>query len=88
VDEVVEKLRALIEDRGLSPGERFPTEGQLVRELGVSRNTLREAIGRLEAVGVICVRHGLGMFVGGPVRLHQAVPQRDGDVRQGPDRPG
>src|SRR5688572_9133935 len=69
VDEVVEKLRLLIEERGLSPGDRFPTEGQLVRELGVSRNALREAIRRLETVGLISIRRGLGMFIGEPEGL-------------------
>jgi GntR family transcriptional repressor for pyruvate dehydrogenase complex len=65
VDEVVERLRLVIAERGLASGDRLPTEGQLVRELGVSRNVLREAIRRLETVGVIRVRRGLGMFVGG-----------------------
>jgi GntR family transcriptional regulator, transcriptional repressor for pyruvate dehydrogenase complex len=64
VDEVVEKLRILIEDSALSAGERLPTEAQLVQKLGVSRNALREAIRRLETVGLIWVRHGQGMFVG------------------------
>lgn len=64
VDEVVERLRAQIDETALSPGDRLPTEAQLVLELGVSRNALREAIGRLETVGLICVRHGQGMFIG------------------------
>jgi GntR family transcriptional repressor for pyruvate dehydrogenase complex len=69
VDEVVERLRALIEEGGLSPGERLPTEAQLVEQLGISRNALREAIGRLETVGLITVRHGQGMFIGDRVTL-------------------
>ena len=64
VDEVVEKLSVLIEEGGLSAGSRLPTEGQLVQDLGVSRNALREAIRRLETVGLISVRHGQGMYVG------------------------
>jgi GntR family transcriptional repressor for pyruvate dehydrogenase complex len=64
VDEVVERLRTLIDQQGLAAGERLPTEAQLVEELGVSRNALREAIRRLEAVGLIAVRHGQGMFIG------------------------
>jgi DNA-binding FadR family transcriptional regulator len=64
VDELVEKLRVLIEKNGLTAGDRLPTEAQLVQELGVSRNALREAIRRLETVGLIWVRHGHGMFIG------------------------
>jgi len=64
VDEVVESLRIHIENSGLSAGDRLPTEAQLVRQLGVSRNALREAIRRLETVGMIGVRHGQGMFIG------------------------
>jgi GntR family transcriptional repressor for pyruvate dehydrogenase complex len=63
VDEVVEKLRALIDASGLSPGDRIPTEAQLVERLGVSRNALREGIRRLETIGLITVRHGQGMFI-------------------------
>ena len=63
VDEVVEKLRSLIEESGISPGDRIPTEAQLVERLGVSRNALREAIRRLETIGLISVRHGQGMFM-------------------------
>ncbi len=64
VDEVVERLGVLIEESGLSPADRLPTEAQLVQQLGVSRNVLREAIRRLETVGLIRVRHGHGMFMG------------------------
>jgi DNA-binding FadR family transcriptional regulator len=61
---VVERLRRIIEENGLSAGDRLPTEAQLIAELGVSRTVLREAIGRLETIGLIDVRHGQGMFVG------------------------
>src|SRR5262245_49970604 len=63
VDEVAEKLRALIEYSGLSAYHRLRTEAQLVQQLGVSRNAVSEALRRLETVGLICVRHGYGMFI-------------------------
>jgi GntR family transcriptional repressor for pyruvate dehydrogenase complex len=64
VDDVVQRLRVLIKKRSLSAGDRFPTEAQLIEQLGVSRTVLREAIRRLETVGLISVRHGQGMFIG------------------------
>ncbi|WP_417218306.1 FadR/GntR family transcriptional regulator [Arthrobacter sp.] len=65
-----ERLRALTSDimdliieRGLRAGDALPTENVLTEELGVGRNTLREAIKVLQALGVVEIRHGFGMFV-------------------------
>jgi GntR family transcriptional repressor for pyruvate dehydrogenase complex len=65
VDELVERLSQLIEQNGYSVGDRLPTEAELVSQFGVSRNALREAVRRLETVGLIRVQHGHGMFIGG-----------------------
>ncbi|MDK1101145.1 GntR family transcriptional regulator, partial [Cronobacter sakazakii] len=43
-DHLVERIRALITERGLEAGMRLPSERQLAQELGVSRNSLREAL--------------------------------------------
>ncbi|MEE1621592.1 FadR/GntR family transcriptional regulator [Zafaria sp. J156] len=65
-----QRLRALTSDimelileRGLLPGDALPTEQELTAELGVGRNTLRESIKVLQALGVVEIRHGFGMFV-------------------------
>lgn len=65
-----ERLRALqsgiielILERELEPGDPLPTENELTGVLGVGRNTLREALKVLQAVGVIEIRHGFGTFV-------------------------
>lgn len=62
--EVAKQLRQLIEHGGYSSGDRLPSEAQLTERLGVSRNVLREALGRLESLGMVRVRRGHGMFVG------------------------
>lgn len=53
----------LILERGLEAGDPLPTESELAASLGVGRNTLRESLKVLQALGVIEIRHGFGMFV-------------------------
>lgn len=53
----------LIIERELSPGDALPTESELSLALGVGRNTLRESLKVLQALGVVEIRHGFGMFV-------------------------
>lgn len=53
----------LILERELEPGEALPTETELAALLGTGRNTLREALKVLQALGVIEIRHGFGTFV-------------------------
>jgi GntR family transcriptional repressor for pyruvate dehydrogenase complex len=64
VDTVVERIRGIIEQGNLEAGARLPTEAELGRQLGVSRTVLREAVGRLESLGLVTVQRGRGMFVG------------------------
>ena len=56
-------IMELILERGLEAGDALPTENELSAELGVGRNTLRESLKVLQALGVIEIRHGFGMFV-------------------------
>jgi DNA-binding FadR family transcriptional regulator len=53
----------LILDRELEAGDPLPTENELAMVLGVGRNTLRESLKVLQALGVVEIRHGFGMFV-------------------------
>jgi GntR family transcriptional repressor for pyruvate dehydrogenase complex len=62
-DEAVEKIRGLIIDGQLQPGDRLPQEGALAETLGISRNSLREAVRVLEQMRVLTVRHGSGTYV-------------------------
>ena len=45
------------------PGERIPSEPKLARQLGVSRNTVREAINSLVEKGILYKRRGIGTFI-------------------------
>ncbi|WLQ04754.1 FadR/GntR family transcriptional regulator [Arthrobacter oryzae] len=53
----------LILERELDAGDPLPTENELAAALGVGRNTLRESLKVLQALGVVEIRHGFGMFV-------------------------
>lgn len=52
-----------IRDGRYQPGEKLPTEPELMAEQGVSRTVVREAISRLQAAGLAETRHGIGTFV-------------------------
>ncbi|MGP3971073.1 FadR/GntR family transcriptional regulator [Streptomyces sp. 6N223] len=63
-DEVQERIKQLILLRRLAPGDALPTESELMRHFGVSRNSVREALKALQAVNIVDIRHGFGTFVG------------------------
>jgi DNA-binding FadR family transcriptional regulator len=63
VDRAFHGLRHMIAGGRLGPGERVPPEGELCKELGVSRGPLREAVRMLVALGVVETRHGSGTYV-------------------------
>jgi GntR family transcriptional repressor for pyruvate dehydrogenase complex len=62
-EQVVEELVQRIKNGIYKPKDRLPTEKELVEELGVSRNSLREAMKCLAAAGVVTSTSGKGTFV-------------------------
>lgn len=62
-------LREAIEGGVIAVGDAMPTEAELSKRYGVSRHTVREALGELRAVGLIESRRGVGSMV---VRRHAA----------------
>jgi GntR family transcriptional repressor for pyruvate dehydrogenase complex len=63
VDAVADRLRGEILAGRLAAGTRLPSERELSLALGVNRLTLRAALGRLEALGLVATRHGAGTVV-------------------------
>ena len=57
---VIEQIRAQINAGHLREGDRLPTERDLAEQLGVSRNTVREAIRSLENSGMLRLKKGPG----------------------------
>jgi GntR family transcriptional repressor for pyruvate dehydrogenase complex len=62
-DEVYNQIVSLISRGKFKPGERFPSERDMASELGVSRQSIREALYRAEIMGLIEIRQGGGTFI-------------------------
>ncbi|HWS52363.1 MAG TPA: FadR/GntR family transcriptional regulator [Microbacterium sp.] len=62
-DEAIEKIKAMIVSGELGPGDRLPPEKELSERLGLSRNSMREAVKALEVIRVLDVRRGDGTYV-------------------------
>lgn len=60
---VAQKVRHMIVQNQMQPGDRLPTEAELSHSFGVSRSTLREAMKILRAENVVVIRQGSGTFV-------------------------
>ncbi|GAB7191197.1 GntR family transcriptional regulator [Kineococcus sp. NUM-3379] len=78
-----EQLRTILADlatRAMAPGDMLPSERQLCAEYGVSRITVREAVGQLVSEGLLTRRPGKGTFVAARAvrsRLHLASFHED-----------
>lgn len=62
-DQVAQQLTAEIKQGRLAPGDKLPTEAQLVALFAVSRTVVREAVSRLKSLGLVDSRQGSGVFV-------------------------
>jgi GntR family transcriptional repressor for pyruvate dehydrogenase complex len=61
--EAIEKIQGLIISGSWGPGDRLPKETELAAQLGLSRNSLREAVRALSQLRVLEVRQGDGTYV-------------------------
>lgn len=62
-DDAITKIKGMILSGELLPGDRLPPEKELSESLGLSRNSLREAVKALDLVRVLDVRRGDGTYV-------------------------
>jgi len=77
---VVEQLTDHIRHGELHPGDKLPTETEIMVEQGVSRSVVREAISRLQAAGLVETRHGIGTFVLPPPPASSSILGIDPDT--------
>ncbi|MDO9123073.1 MAG: FadR/GntR family transcriptional regulator [Deltaproteobacteria bacterium] len=62
-EEIANQIKRLIIDGKLKPGDQLPPERELIKQLGVSRPSLREALNSLVTMGFLEVRHAKRTFV-------------------------
>jgi GntR family transcriptional repressor for pyruvate dehydrogenase complex len=73
-DTVASELEKRILEGSLKPGDVLPSERDLALELRVSRPSLREAIQKLVAKGLLATRHGCGTTVTDQLEAHFVDP--------------
>lgn len=62
-NQVANHIKELISSGRLKPGDRLPTEREMAEKFGVSRTVVRDAVKTLSGLGVLEVKHGIGIFV-------------------------
>src|SRR3954447_7524676 len=62
-DEAILRIKEMIVGGQLRPGDKLPREADLAETLGLSRNSLREAVRALALINVLDVRQGDGTYV-------------------------
>lgn len=62
-DEIADRIRALIVDGAFSKDKPLPSERDLAKVMRVSRSSVRDALRRLEVIGLLETRHGQGTYL-------------------------
>ncbi|EMT45419.1 FadR/GntR family transcriptional regulator [Anoxybacillus flavithermus] len=76
------QIHRMIEEAGLQPGDRLPSERELAERLQVGRSSVREALRALELLGLIETRRGEGTFMK-PFGEHQLIQLLGSFILQG-----
>lgn len=88
-EKIADELRTLIRGGLLAPGDRLPSEADLIKSSGHSGPTVQQALRVLQAEGLIEKQHGRGTFVRRPrtpVRRSNARHQWEKDRARAPER--
>lgn len=84
-EDILEQLKTRIVRGDLKPGAKLPPERELAEQLQVNRTTVREALHKLESMGLVEIKHGNGIFVrdwleSGSLELARTLLFLDGNV--------
>ncbi len=63
IETTIDKIKQMLVDQELRPGDKLPVEKDLAASLGVSRNTIREAVRALTSLKMLQTRQGDGTYV-------------------------
>ena len=78
--QIAAMLRAAIEADEYAPGQLLPSEASLCQTYGVSRDTVRDALGVLRAEGAVVTVRGFGTYVRGTVEPRTVTVPSDAKV--------
>lgn len=67
VESIIDQFITQIRDGILTPNEKLPSERELIKMLGVSRSSVREALQSLVAMGLVEIRQGKGAYIRDPL---------------------
>lgn len=62
-DRLARRIRLMIQSGARGEGDRLPAIGEMARRFGVGHQSVREALKKLETMGVVQIRHGSGVYV-------------------------
>ena len=62
-DDLTERLMRVIQSEAYQPGDRLPPIMEMARRFGVGHPSLREALRRLEVLGIVEIKHGSGVYI-------------------------
>lgn len=74
--QIAAALRDAIECGELGPGDRLPSESELMRRFGVAQGTVRHALALLRGEGIVVAEHGRGVYVRTRPRLRRRAYDR------------
>ncbi len=62
-DRLAQRIRELIRSQSYARGDRLPSIMEMARQFGVGHPTIREALKKLQTMGIVEIRHGSGVYV-------------------------
>ena len=74
--QIADELRERIVLGKLEPGEKLPSEADLVNEFGVAQGTVRQSLAVLRTEGLIVAEHGRGVFVRSRPKIRRVAHDR------------